>query len=59
MGDHEVTRRDEPAYGIGTATYDDDNRLLDAWFPAPSVGPAACSKSPSGAEPSSASANGR
>ncbi|MDQ1704985.1 MAG: 2,3,4,5-tetrahydropyridine-2,6-dicarboxylate N-succinyltransferase [Frankiaceae bacterium] len=32
--------RDEPAYGIGVATYDPQDQLLDAWFPAPSVGSA-------------------
>ena len=30
--------RDEPAYGVGIATFDHEDRLLDAWFPAPSVG---------------------
>jgi 2,3,4,5-tetrahydropyridine-2-carboxylate N-succinyltransferase len=30
--------RDEPAAGIGVATYDESDRLLDAWFPAPVVG---------------------
>ena len=37
----DLAPRDEPAHGIGTATYDGDGRLLDAWFPAPSTGPAA------------------
>ena len=30
--------RDEPAQGIGVATYDGQGRVLDCWFPAPSVG---------------------
>jgi 2,3,4,5-tetrahydropyridine-2,6-dicarboxylate N-succinyltransferase len=29
---------DAPAHGVGVATYAADNRLLDVWFPAPSVG---------------------
>jgi len=33
-----VAFRDEPAYGIGVATYDNSQRLLDCWFPAPTVG---------------------
>jgi 2,3,4,5-tetrahydropyridine-2-carboxylate N-succinyltransferase len=33
-----VAFRDEPAAGIGLATFDGANRLLDAWFPAPSLG---------------------
>ena len=32
--------RDEPASGVGIATYDASGRLLDAWFPAPVVGSA-------------------
>jgi 2,3,4,5-tetrahydropyridine-2-carboxylate N-succinyltransferase len=36
----EVAFRDEPAHGIGVATYDSANRLLDCWFPTPSVGSA-------------------
>ena len=30
--------RDEPAAGIGLATYDGAGRVLDAWFPAPGLG---------------------
>ena len=30
--------RNEPAAGVGVATYDSRGRLLDAWFPQPSVG---------------------
>ncbi|HET7310841.1 MAG TPA: 2,3,4,5-tetrahydropyridine-2,6-dicarboxylate N-succinyltransferase [Mycobacteriales bacterium] len=30
--------RDEPAAGIGVASYDSKRRLLDAWFPEPVVG---------------------
>jgi 2,3,4,5-tetrahydropyridine-2-carboxylate N-succinyltransferase len=30
--------RDEPAAGVGLATYDGAGRLLDAWFPAPTLG---------------------
>ena len=30
--------RDEPAAGVGVASYDSRDRLLDAWFPAPVVG---------------------
>jgi 2,3,4,5-tetrahydropyridine-2-carboxylate N-succinyltransferase len=30
--------RDEPAYGAGVATYDDSDRVLDAWFPSPTMG---------------------
>jgi 2,3,4,5-tetrahydropyridine-2-carboxylate N-succinyltransferase len=33
--------RDEPAQGVGVATYGADDRLLDAWFPTPSIGSAA------------------
>jgi 2,3,4,5-tetrahydropyridine-2,6-dicarboxylate N-succinyltransferase len=33
-----VALRDEPAAGIGLATYDGAGRLLDAWFPAPTLG---------------------
>jgi 2,3,4,5-tetrahydropyridine-2,6-dicarboxylate N-succinyltransferase len=33
-----VAFRDESAAGIGLATFDSANRLLDAWFPVPSVG---------------------
>jgi len=33
-----VAFRDEPAHGIGVATYDSAHRLLDCWFPAPTVG---------------------
>src|SRR4051794_41633725 len=29
---------DEPARGVGVATYDGSGRLLDAWFPSPVVG---------------------
>src|SRR3954468_3464331 len=29
---------DEPAHGVGVATYDAGGRLLDAWFPSPVVG---------------------
>jgi 2,3,4,5-tetrahydropyridine-2-carboxylate N-succinyltransferase len=36
-----VELRDEPAQGVGVATYDGSDRLLDAWFPTPSVGSAA------------------
>jgi 2,3,4,5-tetrahydropyridine-2,6-dicarboxylate N-succinyltransferase len=36
-----VAFRDEPAAGIGLATYDGDQRLLDAWYPDPVVGGAA------------------
>jgi 2,3,4,5-tetrahydropyridine-2,6-dicarboxylate N-succinyltransferase len=36
-----VAFRDEPAAGIGLATYDGDQRLLDAWYPDPVVGVAA------------------
>jgi 2,3,4,5-tetrahydropyridine-2-carboxylate N-succinyltransferase len=32
--------RNEPAYGSGIATYDADDRVLDAWFPAPALGDA-------------------
>jgi len=32
------TPRDEPAQGVGVATYDAQRRLLDCWFPAPSLG---------------------
>jgi 2,3,4,5-tetrahydropyridine-2-carboxylate N-succinyltransferase len=32
--------RDEPASGVGVATYDSDDRLLDVWFPAPTLGSA-------------------
>jgi 2,3,4,5-tetrahydropyridine-2-carboxylate N-succinyltransferase len=31
------TLRDEPAAGTGLATYDGDGRLLDAWYPQPSL----------------------
>lgn len=31
--------RDEPAAGIGLATCDGADRVLDAWFPQPSLGP--------------------
>jgi 2,3,4,5-tetrahydropyridine-2-carboxylate N-succinyltransferase len=34
-----VAFRDESAAGIGLATYDTAGRLLDAWFPHPSLGP--------------------
>ena len=30
--------RDEPSKGIGVAKYDGQGRVLDCWFPAPSVG---------------------
>jgi 2,3,4,5-tetrahydropyridine-2,6-dicarboxylate N-succinyltransferase len=30
--------RDEPAAGVGVATYDSRDRVLDVWFPQPSVG---------------------
>lgn len=30
--------RDVPAHGVGVATYDGADRLLDVWFPAPVVG---------------------
>jgi 2,3,4,5-tetrahydropyridine-2-carboxylate N-succinyltransferase len=33
-----VAFRDEPASGVGVATYDTSGRLLDAWFPSPVVG---------------------
>jgi 2,3,4,5-tetrahydropyridine-2-carboxylate N-succinyltransferase len=33
-----VALRDEPAAGIGLATYDAAGRVLDAWFPQPSLG---------------------
>jgi 2,3,4,5-tetrahydropyridine-2-carboxylate N-succinyltransferase len=33
----EKTLRDEPASGAGLATYDDTGRLLDAWYPHPSL----------------------
>jgi 2,3,4,5-tetrahydropyridine-2,6-dicarboxylate N-succinyltransferase len=33
-----VSFRDEPAQGSGVATYDGQGRLLDCWFPTPSVG---------------------
>jgi 2,3,4,5-tetrahydropyridine-2-carboxylate N-succinyltransferase len=33
-----VSFRDEPAQGIGVATYDRQGRVLDCWFPAPSIG---------------------
>jgi 2,3,4,5-tetrahydropyridine-2-carboxylate N-succinyltransferase len=33
-----VANRAESAAGIGLATYDGTGRLLDAWFPAPSLG---------------------
>ena len=33
--------RDEPAQGVGVATYDGRGHLLDCWFPTPSVGTAA------------------
>jgi 2,3,4,5-tetrahydropyridine-2-carboxylate N-succinyltransferase len=36
-----VAFRDESAAGIGLATYDGANRLLDAWFPQPTLGEAA------------------
>jgi 2,3,4,5-tetrahydropyridine-2-carboxylate N-succinyltransferase len=32
-----VPLRDEPAAGIGLATYDGEARLLDVWFPAPAL----------------------
>src|SRR3954449_4553588 len=32
--------RDEPASGVGVATYDVQDRLLDAWFPHPRLGSA-------------------
>jgi len=32
--------RDEPASGVGVATYDVQDRLLDAWFPSPRLGSA-------------------
>jgi 2,3,4,5-tetrahydropyridine-2-carboxylate N-succinyltransferase len=32
-----VPLRDEPAAGIGLATYDGEGRLLDVWFPAPAL----------------------
>jgi 2,3,4,5-tetrahydropyridine-2,6-dicarboxylate N-succinyltransferase len=32
-----VSFRDEPAQGIGVATYDGQGRVLDCWFPTPSV----------------------
>jgi 2,3,4,5-tetrahydropyridine-2-carboxylate N-succinyltransferase len=32
--------RDEPAVAAGVATYADDDRVLDAWFPAPALGAA-------------------
>jgi 2,3,4,5-tetrahydropyridine-2,6-dicarboxylate N-succinyltransferase len=39
-----VSFRDEPAQGIGVATYDRQGRVLDCWFPAPSVGEGAAVK---------------
>ena len=33
-----MTYRDEAAAAAGVATYADDGRVLDAWFPAPSLG---------------------
>jgi 2,3,4,5-tetrahydropyridine-2,6-dicarboxylate N-succinyltransferase len=33
-----VPFRDEPAAGIGLATYDGAGRVLDAWFPTPGLG---------------------
>jgi 2,3,4,5-tetrahydropyridine-2,6-dicarboxylate N-succinyltransferase len=33
-----VPVRDEPAAGIGLATYDGRDRVLDVWFPAPALG---------------------
>jgi 2,3,4,5-tetrahydropyridine-2-carboxylate N-succinyltransferase len=33
----EKVLRDEPAAGTGLATYDGDGRLLDAWYPNPSL----------------------
>jgi 2,3,4,5-tetrahydropyridine-2,6-dicarboxylate N-succinyltransferase len=35
-----VAFRDEPAAGIGLVTSDGANRVLDAWFPQPTLGPA-------------------
>jgi 2,3,4,5-tetrahydropyridine-2-carboxylate N-succinyltransferase len=32
-----VSLRDEPAAGIGVATYDGEGRVLDVWFPAPAL----------------------
>jgi 2,3,4,5-tetrahydropyridine-2,6-dicarboxylate N-succinyltransferase len=32
-----VPLRDEPAAGIGVATYDGEGRVLDVWFPAPAL----------------------
>jgi 2,3,4,5-tetrahydropyridine-2-carboxylate N-succinyltransferase len=34
-----VGYRDDSAAGTGLATYDGSDRLLDAWFPAPTLGP--------------------
>jgi len=33
-----VAFRDEPASGIGLATYDGDGRVLDVWYPSPGLG---------------------
>ena len=38
--------RDEPAAGVGIATFDDGDRLLDAWFPAPTLGDVAAAEPP-------------
>jgi 2,3,4,5-tetrahydropyridine-2,6-dicarboxylate N-succinyltransferase len=38
--------RDEPAAGAGLATYDGAGRLLDAWFPSPSLSSNATALSP-------------
>jgi 2,3,4,5-tetrahydropyridine-2-carboxylate N-succinyltransferase len=35
-----MSYRDEPAAAAGVATYADDGRVLDAWFPAPVLGAA-------------------
>jgi 2,3,4,5-tetrahydropyridine-2,6-dicarboxylate N-succinyltransferase len=48
-----MTFRDEAAIAAGVATYADDGRVLDAWFPAPSLGVAdvAPLDLPTGADP--------
>src|SRR5881398_1346994 len=47
--------RDEPASGVGVATYDVQDRLLDAWFPSPRLGSAStdepCQLLPTGTDP--------
>jgi 2,3,4,5-tetrahydropyridine-2-carboxylate N-succinyltransferase len=41
-----MTFRDEAAAAAGVATYADDGTVLDAWFPAPALGPAAADPEP-------------